>query len=209
VTHPAAFEPDLEQWDAWSPEEVTRVLAPVEAPWYVAAGWAIDLFLGGEYREHDDLEIAVPRDRFHEIVEALAGFELFVVGAPRQGFVSALEQARDALDATHQTWVREPETGLWRLDIMREPSDGDLWICRRDEHIRLPHDEVIERTADGIPYGRPEIVLLFKAKQARAKDDADFAAALPLLGPERRRWLADALAVIHPDHRWLTSLREP
>jgi hypothetical protein len=139
----------------------------------------------------------------------VAGFELFVVGVPRRGFVSALEQARDALDATHQTWVREPETGLWRLDIMREPSDGDLWICRRDGRIRLPYDEVIERTADGIPYGRPEIVLLFKAKHARAKDDADLATALPLLGPERRRWLADALAVIHPGHRWLASLTSP
>jgi hypothetical protein len=206
VTLPRAFEPDLRQWDAWSPEKVAKVLAPVEAPWYVAAGWAIDLFLGGDYREHDDLEIAVPRDRFHEVVEALAGFELFVVGVPRRGFVSVLEQARDALDVTHQTWVREPEAGLWRLDIMREPSDGNVWICRRDERIRLPYDEVIERTADGIPYGRPEIVLLFKAKHARAKDDADFAAALPRLGPERRRWLADALAVVHPDHRWLTSV---
>jgi capsular polysaccharide biosynthesis protein len=206
VTLPTAFEPDLEQWDAWSPEQVTRVLAPVEAPWYVAAGWAIDLFLGGGYREHDDLEIAVPRDRFHEIVEALAGFELFVVGVPRHGLVSPLEQAIDALEATHQTWVREPETGFWRLDVMREPSDGDRWICRRDERIRLPYDEVIERTADGIPYGRPEIVLLFKAKNARPKDDADLAATLPLLGPEQRRWLSDVLAVVHPGHRWLTSL---
>ena len=209
MTLPTAFEPDLEQWDAWSPEQVARVLASVEAPWYVAAGWAIDLFLGGGYREHDDLEIAVPGDRFHEIFEALAGFELFVVGVPRHGLVSPLELASDALEATHQTWVREPETGLWRLDVMREPSDGDLWICRRDERIRLPYDEVIERTADGIPYGRPEIVLLFKAKHARPKDDADFAAALPLLGPERRRWLSDVLAVVHPGHRWLTSLESP
>ena len=57
---------------------------------------------------------------------------------------------------------------------MREPADGDTWICRRDERIRMPYDQVIERTADGIPYGRPEIVLLFKAKAARPKDDADF-----------------------------------
>ena len=204
---PAAFEPDLDKWDAWSPEEVARLLAPVEASWYVAAGWAIDLFLGGGYREHDDLEIAVPRDRLQEIVEALAGFELFVVGVPRQGLVSPLERARHALEATHQPWVREPETGLWRLDVMREPSDGDTWICRRDERIRLPYDRVIERTADGIPYGRPEIVLLFKAKHAREKDDADLAAVLPRLEPERRRWLADALELVHPGHRWLRGLQ--
>jgi hypothetical protein len=83
----------------------------------------------------------------------------------------------------------------------------DVWICRRDDRIRLAYDKVIDRTADGIPYGRPEIVLLFKAKHARAKDDADLAAALPLLGAERRRWLADALAVVHPGHRWLASLQ--
>jgi hypothetical protein len=207
VAPPAAFEPDLDKWNAWSPEEAVTLLAPVEAPWYVAAGWAIELFLGGGHREHDDLEIAVPHDRLQEIVEALAGFELFVVGAPRQGLVSPLERARDALDATHQTWVREPETGLWRLDVMREPADGDTWICRRDERIRLPYDQVIERTADGIPYGRPEVVLLFKAKHAREKDDADFAAVLPRLEPERRQWLVDALELVHPGHRWLRELQ--
>lgn len=140
------------------------------------------------------------------MVEALDGFELFVVGVPRRGLVSPLEQARDALEGTRQTWVREPETGLWRLDVMREPSDGDMWICRRDERIRLLYDEVVERTTDGIPYGRSEVVLLFKAKHAREKDDGDFNAALPQLEPERRRWLADALELFHPGHRWLDRL---
>jgi hypothetical protein len=59
-----AFEPDLTLWDAWRPEQVSALLAGVQAPWYVAAGWAIELFLGQERREHEDLEIAVPRDRF-------------------------------------------------------------------------------------------------------------------------------------------------
>jgi hypothetical protein len=201
-----AFEPDLKEWSAWSPGEVSRRLAGVKAPWYVTAGWAIDLFLGGGYRDHDDLEIGVPRDRFSEIEESLDQFELFVVGVPERGFVTPLEQAGDALDSSHQTWVREPKTGLWRLDVMREPSDGATWICRRDERIRMPYDQVIERTADGIPYARPEIVLLFKAKAARPKDDADFLAVLPHLGRERRRWLADALELVHPAHAWLERL---
>ena len=200
------FEPDLSKWQAWRPGEIAHRLAGVGAPWYVAAGWAIDLFLGGGYREHDDLEIAIPRDRFSEIAEALDEFQLFVVGVPKRGLVSSLEQAGDALDRSHQTWVREPQTGIWRLDVMREPSDGTTWICRRDERIRMPWDQVIERTADGIPYGRPEIVLLFKAKAARPKDDADFLAVLPHLGRERQRWLADALELVHPGHTWLERL---
>jgi hypothetical protein len=89
---------------------------------------------------------------------------------------------------------------------MREPSDGDTWIYRRDGRIRLPYDDVIERTADGIPYGRPEIILLFKAKRVRPKDEADFAAVLPQLDASRREWLADALELTDPGHAWLERL---
>ena len=202
-----AFAPDLSAWEAWRPEEVHRRLARVKAPWYVAAGWAIDLFLGGQRREHEDLEIAVPRRGLHEVLEALAGFDFFAAGVPGPGLVTPLESvAGDALESYHQTWVREPATGLWRLDIHREPSDGDTWIYRRDERIRLPYERVISTTADGIPYGRPEIVLLFKARHPRSKDEDDFAAVLPRLDREQRRWLAGALELTHPGHSWLPAL---
>jgi hypothetical protein len=204
-----AFEPDLSLWDAWRPEQAAALLVGVQAPWYVAAGWAIDLFLGGERREHEDLEIAVPRARFSEIADALGGFELFIPDGDLtdRSLVWPYSQAPEALDEHHQTWVRESTTGRWRLDVFREPSAGDTWICRRDERIRLPYADVIELTDAGIPYARPEIVLLFKAKHSdRAKDEADLAAVLPSLGPIRRRWLADALAVVHPGHPWLERI---
>jgi GNAT superfamily N-acetyltransferase len=199
----AAFAPDLGRWDAWTPDEVAHRFTDVEAPWCVAAGWALDLFLGGRRREHEDLEIAVPRDRFDEVADALDGFDLFVVG---DGVVRPLPAARDLLEETHQTWVREPETGLWRLDVFREPCDGDTWVCRRDERIRMPYERLIEHTADGIPHMRPEVVLLFKAKHERPKDDEDLSAVLPRLDGERRRWLLDALELVHPGHRWLSVL---
>jgi hypothetical protein len=204
VTAPSAFEADLTKWDAWRPEHVERLLAGVAAPWYVAAGWALDLFLGEERRAHEDLEIAVPRHRFAEVAEALAELEFFVPTAP--GFVAPLTGAPELLDGSHQTWAREPSTGLWRLDVFREPADGDTWICRRDESIRMPYERLIARTPDGIPYARPEVILLFKAKHTRPKDDDDFAAVLPRLDPERRRWLAATLELVHPGHRWLAEL---
>ena len=37
-----AFEPDLTLWDAWRPEQVAARLEGVRAPWYVAAGWAME-----------------------------------------------------------------------------------------------------------------------------------------------------------------------
>src|SRR5204862_6722314 len=103
-------------------------------------------------------------------------------------------------------WARELATGVWRFDVFREPSEADAWVCRRDESIRLPYEQVIEHTDTGIPYGRPEIVLLFKAKHTRDRDERDFEAVLPRLEPERRRWLAHALGRVHPGHPWIARL---
>jgi len=204
----AAFEPDLTLWDAWTPTEVARLLANVQAPWCVTAGWAIDLFLGGQRREHGDLEIGVPRELFPEVAAALAGYEFFIPeSGPGNGLVWPLDRAGDRFEELHQTWVREPATGRWRLDIFREPSDGETWVCRRAESIRLPYRELLAYTADGIPYSRPEVTLLFKAKHSDLpKNKADFAAVLPHLEPARRRWLRESLAIIHPDHPWLAML---
>jgi len=198
----APFRPDVAKWDAWHPAEVARRLASVDVPWYVTAGWALDLFQGRQARPHDDLEIAVPEHGFEAIREALVAFELFAVG---DGYAHPVDER--SLAEHHQTWVRERATGVWRLDVMREPWDGDTWVCRRDARIRLPAARVIAHTADGIPYAQPEIALLFKAKAAREKDEADFERVLPLLGLRQRRWLAQALELIHPRHRWLEALR--
>ena len=110
------------------------------------------------------------------------------------------------LSTHHQTWVRERNGGRWRVDVMREPWDGNTWICRRDPRIRLQAPSLISCTADGIPYLQPEVVLLFKAKVVRPKDEMDFATVLPHLDARRRSWLRDALTLVHPGHAWLESL---
>ena len=70
----------------------------------------------------------------------------------------------------------------------------------------MPYDAIIAHTPDGVPYLVPEIVLLFKAKSARDKDEADFRAVLPHLSETRRAWLAETLAQVHPGHHWLPDL---
>ncbi len=198
---PEPLDVDLDAWDAWSPHEAAWHLEELAAPWYVAAGWALDLFLAAQTREHDDLEIGVPSQRFAEVREALAGFEFVVIGDG-----NAWPMTESTLSTHHQTWVRERDGGPWRVDVMREPWDGDAWICRRDPRIRLQAADLISRTADGIPYLQPEVVLLFKAKAVRPKDELDFAAVLPHLESSRRLWLRDALTLVHPEHAWLESL---
>lgn len=188
--------------DAWRPEQVAERLAGVGAPWCVAAGWALDLFRGGPSRVHGDLEIAVPAAGFQEIRDR---FPKYVCDAVGSGRVWPAAEA-EALAATHQTWLRDPATGRFLFDVFREPHEDRTWICRRDDTLRLPYNEIIERTADGIPYLVPELVLLFKAKACRSKDQTDFDRVLPLLSGVRRNALKGWLERVHPGHAWLAKL---
>lgn len=196
---------DVDRWAAWHPEQAAGLLAGVDVPWAVAGGWALDLYVGHQRREHEDLEIAVPQARFPELREALRPHEFDVIG---DGWRWPLDApgGSEALAVHHQTWLRDAD-GAYRLDVFREPHDGDTWICRRDPAIRVPYDAVVERTEDGIPFVAPEIVLLFKAKALRDKDRSDFDEVLPELGPGRRAWLAIALEQAHPGHEWVEQVR--
>jgi Aminoglycoside-2''-adenylyltransferase len=192
-------------WQAWSPADITRLLAGVRVPWYVAGGWAIDLFCGHQTREHGDLEIAVPAPDLGAIRDALAGYEFEVIGA---GLAWPLDSP--AFDVMHQTWVREPGGGAYRLDVFREPQRDGAWACRRDETIMLPYEKIIRRTESGIPYLAPQIGLLFKAKwAAEPKNQADLETALPLLDGDCVVWLRWALRRVHPGHRWIGVLGDP
>lgn len=195
---------DLEaRWAAaWSPAEVAARLAGVSAPWYVAAGWALDLFRGARSRPHGDIEIGVPASRFPEVRERFPDLAADAVG-DRRIWRSATPEA---LAATHQTWLRDRQTDLYRLDVFREPHDGPTWVCRRDPTIRLPYQDIIRPNAEGIPYLIPELVLLFKAKAVRPKDQADFEGVLPLLDGKQRQRLRSLLTRVHPGHSWLTEL---
>jgi hypothetical protein len=198
------MHPDDAEWDCWMPADVAARLRGVDVPWYVAAGWAVDLFLGAQRREHEDLEIGIPEGGFGEVADALGELDFHVVTA---GIAEPVASAGALMRQVHQTWGLDRAANVWRVDVFREPSEDGHWVARRDESITLPYDELIEHTGDGIPYARPEVVLLFKAKAARPKDEADLAAVLPRLEPERRALLAGWIERVHPGHFWLPDLR--
>ncbi|MFF6875673.1 nucleotidyltransferase domain-containing protein [Streptomyces sp. NPDC012474] len=191
------------RWSScWTPSEVAQQLAGIGTPWCVAAGWALDLFRGRQTRAHGDMEIAIPAASFPEVRYRFPGYVFDAAGSGR-----IWEDATpEVLVAVHQTWLRDPATGNYLLDVFREPHDGDTWICRRDERIRLPYSDIIHHTQDGIPHLAPELVLLFKAKHARRKDQSDFDETVPHMSPAQRSTLAELLDRVHPGHPWIADL---
>lgn len=89
--------------------------------------------------------------------------------------------------------------------MLVEESNGDRWVYRRNHDVTLPIDRLIRHT-DGIPAMTPEVVLLYKGKDPRGRDAADFRAALPLLDARQREWLKNSLLVAHPTCPWLPDL---
>jgi len=197
------------RWQPLSPPAAAALLAAQPAPWWIADGWALDLFLGGQTRAHDDLDVQILRRDQRRIRAALGAWD--VQGAlppPRPEHWPFVEWRRDAeLDpAIHDVWCRPHSGAPWALQLMVGESDGDAWVYRRDSRIRRTLGTIGRRTEAGLPYLAPEIQLLYKAKAPRAKDEADFARVAPHLDATARHWLRAALAVAYPGHAWGAAL---
>jgi hypothetical protein len=198
--------PPVEAWSmAWTPDQAAEALKGVAAPWAVAGGWALDLWLGRTTREHEDLEITVPAASFPEIQARLESLDLELFDN-HNGDVIALAPGRAPRLEGFQVWVADPAVQGWRMDVFREPGDAETWIYRRTGELSAARAWTTGRSATGIPFVAPQIVLLFKAKAMREKDEADFARIAPLLSADTRAWLADALRTIQPGHAWIDRL---
>ena len=92
------------------------------------------------------------------------------------------------------------------LDFLIEQEREGRWAFRRQPTITRDLDGFGASTPEGVPYVRPEVALLYKAKAARFKDERDFEAALPSLDVDERTWLAWALDEAYPGHPWRARL---
>jgi hypothetical protein len=167
-------------------------------------GWSIDLLLGRMTRPHHDLEIATIRQDVAVIRGQLAGLVFHTVG---EGTVRRLADDEPGPSDRYQHWALDEEAGAWRVDVMVEPGDSELWVFRRDERIAAPRENMVATTSGGIPYLKPHGSLLYKAKYHSPKDEADFTAVVELMDTADRRWLRAGLELVHPGHPWLDRLR--
>ena len=126
-------------WQPRQPEEVARFFSTLTVPWWIAGGWALDLFLGVQTREHEDIDVLFLRRDQHEVRAQLQGWdvqeahpELLPGSWPFQ------EWKQDALlsASVHDIWCRPTKSDPWALQLMVIDTSGDHWIFRRTAQIR-------------------------------------------------------------------------
>ena len=209
-------QPDREPTD----EEFHAIYGPVEPPspseagelfsgasfrWWIVGGWSTELE-STPRRTHEDLEISVARHDLDALREWLENYHFWDI---HDGTLKFLKPGMGMPDEHHeQVWVRRNAFSPWILDVLLTPVEDDMWLFKRDRRLSLPMSELVV-TRDGVPYQRPEIALLFKARRRADRDEDDFAAVLPTLSGADRAWLRDALAMTEPaDNPWLERLAD-
>lgn len=185
---------------------VHEYFADYPGRYWIAGGWALDLFANRVRRPHTDVDVLVlARDL--DLVAASFTDPRPTVENPNTG-----AQRPWALG---ETLTPGPDVLAFPDDLFPAPvriilaaSDGDDWVYHRGRGtIRKPLDAITLTTTTGLPYLAPEIALLFKSRSDRVKDNADFYDVAALLDAPRRTWLHNHIEPRYPDHAWLTHLK--
>jgi len=186
-----------------APELVAAIMDHVGVWWAVAGGWAIDLWLGEQTRDHHDVEVVVRRRDQHVVHAALdARSELFALDPPGSGW-----RPWSGVPIEAPAFQLQARSASDEFDIFTETVDDIHWHFRRDDRIVTGSDDAAVLSASGIPIVRPEIQLLYMAKSTDPKNLHDFEMVRPHLAADAAAWLTGALHVTLPGHRWLEQLK--
>ena len=187
-------------WQA--PRSVAQVMGEVGVWYAVAGGWAIDLWLGDQTREHHDVEVVIRRSDQSRVHAALRErWDLYCLDPPGSGWRSW--SGTPIEPPAFQLQARSPSN---EFDLFTETADESQWHFRRDGRIVLPFGKIWTLSSSGLPIVRPEVQLLYMSKSVEPKHRHDFAETTPTLGADARSWLAGALALAYPGHPWLEQL---
>jgi hypothetical protein len=64
---------DLWKWEDFDPSRLSSLMSSFDAPWWVAGGRALDLWMGHQTRAHLDVDVAILRDGQKQLHESFGG----------------------------------------------------------------------------------------------------------------------------------------
>jgi hypothetical protein len=196
---------NLWEWEEFDPSRLLEVMADFNAPWWVAGGWALDLWMERQTRPHQDVDVAILRGDQQKLYRSLNQWELYYAAPDHR--LLPLRPDQGLHPPIHGIWVRRPRDAPWLCEFLLNEHEGAHWVYREDPALRMPLADIGISASGNIPILVPEIVLLYKAHERTEKDEADFRVALHHLSPRSRSWLLRALKESAPHHACITHLR--
>ncbi|PGS48666.1 hypothetical protein [Bacillus sp. AFS041924] len=180
--------------------KIREVMKDFSKGWYIAGGWAIDLYLEKEKRNHHDIEIAIARKDQLSLKKYLNEWTFNKV---IEGELSIWENEYLELPI-HELHGRNNTSS--ELEVLLNEIELNEWKFRRDESITCKLDSFYSVSKEGIPFLNPEIVLLYKVRNTREKDHQDFKNVINYLNHSKKAWLREAILLHQPNHEWLEEL---
>lgn len=190
------------------PREVQSLFSQAPFRWWIAGGWALDLFLGKQSRPHFDTDVAVARQDQMAAQQFLRGwdFQYAIPGTSDPVVFKSWGHGRTLGREIHGSWARENSASPWRFEVLLHEVEHGVWSFRYFSDVQHPVESIGTRTPDGIPYLQPEIALLYKSARLREVDEQDFRRVLPHLSRRQRAQLAEDLRRFSPGHQWVALL---
>ena len=136
-------------WRALEPAAAPHIMSAVDAPWWIAGGWAIDLFVGTQTRAHKDLDLGVRRADAARIIAALPAWEFFEV---KDGVLSRLALGTEPRAVVNSLWGRRVGEAHWEFELLLDdasllrilsatPEIVDIFVERLDKNaLQLQND---------------------------------------------------------------------
>jgi hypothetical protein len=158
-------------WEPVTASDVADVVRDLQAPWWIAGGFALDLLLVRETRRHDDLDIAVLRRDQGVLAEYLREWDLYYATPDH-----ALEpwDGRPLTRPIEGIWARREPAAPGFCEFLLNESEGGSWLHRGNGAIRRDLADIGLRTDNDVPFLAPEVVLLYKAEHHTPKNESDF-----------------------------------
>jgi hypothetical protein len=188
-------------FEALDPTTIREFMDGFDRPWWIIGGWSIEAFTG-VHRDHEDMDISMLSSDATAFRHFLG--DRWMPWNVDNGWFRPFDDRFPDIAPDSQLWVRRDATSPWVLDVPLTPDAGDQrWTNKRHEAHTEKLGDVTWVADDGLRYARPEVTLMFKARQDRAKDIRDAEVALPMLDDRARQWLGDTVAQWDPQHPWV------
>ena len=187
---------------------IPTALRSATHPFFIAGGWAPDLFIGRTTRTHADLDIAISRDDQLYFQNLLSNWDLQACDPPGSGTLRRWTLGERLENPIHNVWARPDVDAPWPLELLLCDFTETEWVYRRNTKIRGPVESFGWKHEIGLRVIAPEIQLLYKSRNPREKDDADFENCLPRFSIEQKAFLYEAIVIDSgTSQKWVEELR--